>query len=59
MCSHTIIDDSIDLTIERSMTIYYCTICHACFNRDELDKSDIEGIYTIKLEPRQSDSENP
>jgi hypothetical protein len=29
-CNHIIIEDSIDL-IDRSQTIYYCQLCHACF----------------------------
>jgi len=31
-CKHTILEDSIDITTERSQTIYYCTVCYLSFD---------------------------
>lgn len=31
-CNHDIIEDSIDVGIEKSQTIYFCKFCETCFD---------------------------
>jgi hypothetical protein len=51
-CSHVIAKDSIDITPDKSATIYYCTLCYECFERAELTAvlvpGDNEPSYSVK-----------
>lgn len=32
-CPHKLVDDSIDIDLDRSQTICYCEICYTCFDK--------------------------
>jgi hypothetical protein len=50
-CSHVIARDSIDITPDKSATIYYCTRCYECFERTELVVVTSEGQTTYSVKP--------
>lgn len=60
-CSHIIIQDSVDITPDKSVSVYYCHLCYACFSLEQLSRieSVSDPIYRLKWENPQSDSEHP